>query len=455
MSLDSLQDFDMQPKAISSLSKPKPKPAAVHRPLRVLDVNCQSLCRKKCPLYNLMDSTKPDIVIATETWFDSSIADSEFFNSQFTVHRRDRRTHAGGVIVAVNSDYQLTRGIESLECDDIESVWVKINITGCKSFFFEAITGPSLTMLQPLKTLILCCKRSSKNTVAAPKTPYVNLHYTFADILADNGLTQMVEEPTRGDNTLELIMTNRPHQINRTQVLPGISDHEAVNIDFDINPTRKKQIPRYVPLYSKADWDGFRRFASNLADRISAAELSSSTEELWILFRDDLSKGIQSYIPHRRTKSRDSQPWISLELKRKIRRIDKAFKASKKYGKMKDEHRFLRLKKEVQRDLRRSYWQYVEDIVTPQDSDRSDYSSIKRFWTFIKHKNSDFSNISPLKVAGRLITDSKMKAETLNRQFQSESDFNFTPSNSSYISMPSINITVPGVEKLLKKSQTW
>ena len=44
---------------------------------------------------------------------------------------------------------------------------------------------------------------------------------------------------------------------------------------------------------------------------------------------------------------------------------------------------------------------------------------MKRLWTFIKHRRSNFSSISPLKVAGKLITYAKMLAETLNYQFQS------------------------------------
>ena len=98
---------------------------------------------------------------------------------------------------------------------------------------------------------------------------------------------------------------------------------------------------------------------------------------------------------------------------------DKAFKASKKHGKIRDKRKFQRLKKEVQSDLRHSCWQHIDDIVTPQDTDRNEYSDMKRFWTFIKHQRSDCSNITPLKVNGRLITDSKIKAETLNHQFQS------------------------------------
>ena len=276
LSFDSLnsENFTSQPRATSSPSKPKPRSSTGHRPNRVLNVNCQALGNKKGPFYNLVDSTKPDIIIATETWFNSGVADSEFFDSQFTVHRRDRATHAGGVIVAVNSDFISTRE-ESLEREDTESVWVKLNISGCKTLLVGGIYCPNVSDVINLEAFDAAVSKISgkansilliggdfnfpgwdwKNKTLKPKTPHVNLHYRFADILADNGLSQIIEEPTRGRNTLDLIITNRPCQINRAKTLPGISDHSAVYVEFDIKPTRKKQIPRDVPLYKKADWE--------------------------------------------------------------------------------------------------------------------------------------------------------------------------------------------------------
>jgi len=38
-------------------------------------------------------------------------------------------------------------------------------------------------------------------------------------------MTQITDVPTCPGNTLDLIVTNHPNQINRTQTLPGISDH--------------------------------------------------------------------------------------------------------------------------------------------------------------------------------------------------------------------------------------
>ena len=283
---------------------------------------------------------------------------------------------------------------------------------------------------------------------------------TFLPDLVDSIATllveepQMVEEPTRGDNTLDLIITSRPNQINRIQVMPGISDHSAVYAEFDIKPTRKKQTPRKVPLYKKASWTGLRHHAEQLANRIAEASCIKTADELWTMFKEDLTEGIEIFIPHKMTKSRDSHPWIDLHLKRKIRRRDKAYIASRKYGRPKDEMKFQELKKSVQRDLRRSYWDYVENIITPQENDTTCYGSMKRFWTFIKHKKADHTGVAPLRVDGKLVTDAKEKATALNQQFQSvfthETSFSEPSPEKTFPSMSCINITVAGVEKILK-----
>ena len=115
--------------------------------------------------------------------------------------------------------------------------------------------------------------------------------------------------------------------------------------------------------------------------------------------------------------------------------------------------KFQKLKKEVQRDLRRSYWKYVEGIITPQANDTS-YEGMKRFWTFVKHKKADYNGVAALRVGGKLINDAKEKETALNSRFQSvfthETSFNVTPPVDKTPSMPNINITKAGVQKLLK-----
>ncbi|XP_033100275.1 uncharacterized protein LOC117103766 isoform X2 [Anneissia japonica] len=148
LSLGSQSSLDFgHPTAASSPTKPKPRSVIGPRPLRIVNVNCQSLINKKAPFYNLLDSTKPDIIIATETWFNNSIGDAEYFSSQYSVYRKDRNSTGGGVLVAVNSDFISVRE-ETLEKKTLRSQ------SGLKSILQDA----KLYMLLAIIVLMLKTK---------------------------------------------------------------------------------------------------------------------------------------------------------------------------------------------------------------------------------------------------------------------------------------------------------
>jgi hypothetical protein len=91
--------------------------------------------------------------------------------------------------------------------------------------------------------------------------------------------------------------------------------------------------------------------------------------------------------------------------------------------------------------------------VTP-DPKQEDGNNRKRFWTFIEHRRSDGNSIPLLKTAGVLHTDSKDKANILNRQFQqafsekiditSEECRQQCSMNSRYPEVKDINVTKGG-----------
>ena len=111
---------------------------------------------------------------------------------------------------------------------------------------------------------------------------------------------------------------------------------------------------------------------------------------------------------------------------------------------------------------RQALWVYVESIVTPQERE-AEYTSMKRFWTFIKHKRSGNVGVSSLKKDRKLYSHPLDKAELLNKQFQSvftrsdevsRDEFNHSCRMSSpeddFPVMDDINITENGIRKLLK-----
>ena len=94
-------------------------------------------------------------------------------------------------------------------------------------------------------------------------------------------------------------------------------------------------------------------------------------------------------------------------------------------------------------------------MVSPTSVESCTSTNYKKFWTYIKSLHKDDTGIPPLEVNSVVITDSKQKAEALNRQFQSV----FTAESSSdlpdkgispFSTMPQIQISEDGIKKQLQ-----
>ena len=95
-------------------------------------------------------------------------------------------------------------------------------------------------------------------------------HYEFGNTLDDTDLVQLIELYTRQENTLDLMLTNLPSQIPRTEVIPGISDHDIVFVELNITPTKLKQKPRNIPIYRKANWETMKTELDTLYNEMSS-----------------------------------------------------------------------------------------------------------------------------------------------------------------------------------------
>ena len=145
--------------------------------------------------------------------------------------------------------------------------------------------------------------------------------------ICDAGWEQMVTDPTRGDNTLDLMLTNFPGLVPRVETLPGISDHESVYMELDIHPQRKRQPQRLIPIYTEESIKLLKNAVSKLSDNITNKfNETSEVEELWIEIRDGLKKALTDNVYHKKTKTKQSHPWVDFETKKLIRRRDRIHK---------------------------------------------------------------------------------------------------------------------------------
>ena len=234
-------------------------------------------------------------------------------------------------------------------------------------------------------------------------------------------MVQLVKQPTRGSNTLDLVVTNHPDSFRRVETLPGLSDHDIVFTEVNINPKKSIQKPRNIPLYRRANWENMKDDLNKLhEDIIKMKDQKSNVNAMWTHFQTKLEKSIDVNVPQKIARKKDGSPWITPDIKRLIRKRDRWYKRKKISRNSRDEAKFKELKRHTQREIRKAYWKYIDSIVSPPDNDQTNErpNCMKRFWTFIKHRRSDGRQILPLKSDGTLHFEPTEKADILNGQFQ-------------------------------------
>ena len=189
------------------------------------------------------------------------------------------------------------------------------------------------------------------------------------------------------------------------------------------------------------------KLSDDIIEKYSDPDLS--TESLWHDFKTGLTNSMDKHIPSKTVTNRSSSPWLTHKIKSAHKRKQRAYNRYRKTRDPADEAKFKDLRKEISRETRKTRRRYVR---------RTCEASSNGFWGFIKSLKQDSFGICTLKDQGELISDNTKKAEVLNDQFRkvfTREDTTTLPrvDGDPYPAMPEIQVTVPGVEKLLTKLQ--
>ena len=147
----------------------------------------------------------------------------------------------------------------------------------------------------------------------------------FLSIINDYNFTQVVSEPTRQDNILDLFLTTNATLIMKVNCSPGLGDHDIVSAEALLKPTLQKQKPRKVLLFAKADWTTLKAKMKSYQQSFLINHFGKTVEELWTDFAKTLDKLSQECIPSKIIRGKSSLPWITQEIKRLIRKRDSLY----------------------------------------------------------------------------------------------------------------------------------
>ena len=310
----------------------------------ITTVNCRSLIsdRKKVDLQDLIETHKPNIILGSESHLDSCIASCEIFPDTYaTPYRKDRKLGEGGIFTAVDNNYITTEVVSNCNC---EIVWTKINIQGSQPLYLGSYyRQPSSTIeiMEELEKSIEAITISNNgrlpniilsgdfnlpsidwetNTVRDNPQYGQAINSKLVEIANNNDLIQMVTEPTRGNNILDLLFTTNPALVEHIEIHPGMSDHNIVITDVNLRARTVMKKPRKVHLFKKADMGSLDKDIEQDLTRYLEDENieNETTEDLWQFFKETITKAVTKHVPQKTIGGKQHVPWINTHIKRLI-----------------------------------------------------------------------------------------------------------------------------------------
>jgi len=142
------------------------------------------------------------------------------------------------------------------------------------------------------------CPRIDWTNLTAPSD---NIQDALLGFVVSNGLEQLVNAPTRGDNILDLVLSNEPTSIAQLEVSCPFSnsDHCQINFDILINSYSETHTAHGNKLdWQNADYSGMSAQLSSVDWQIILSN-NLTVESFWQAFRCELEKAIGANVPVR------------------------------------------------------------------------------------------------------------------------------------------------------------
>ena len=238
------------------------------------------------------------------------------------------------------------------------------------------------------------------------------INQLFLDLANDLGLSQTVDSPTSGKNILDLFFTNNLDLIQKSSVVQGVSDHDAVLTESKLFIKTKKSPKREIKLWNQADMTQLKADAETFCRsfKYNLHKHSNDINSMWSCIKQNIHRILDLNVPTKMTASNTSLPWITTQTKRLIKNKKRWYQRAKKRDTPRSWRKYKEVKSLAQKLCRASHDSYVRDLI-------SDDKSNKKFWSYVKNKRTENVGTSDLVDNHKTIFKPKDKADVFNAQF--------------------------------------
>jgi len=394
--------------------------------MQIMYTNARSLRNKLNEFKALIASNKYDIIAITETWANCVDRDfkAEFDIGGYNLFNRDRvGRRGGGIMIYCNKEISCEEIEMHINNTDVEILPVKVK---SKNSFFNFVTvyrPPNQNTETDSQFYQILTELSSVNCVligdfnVAEFTQINDAQSQAADDLTkfaeDNFLIQNIDEPTRGNNILDLVFSTQEDMIQNIQIGENLvtSDHRIITFDINVNAERSTK-NHFVPDFRRADFNGFRSELETVDWNSLFTE--NDAERNWITLKEKLKIIEQKYISMKLKRNKNNPSWFNRDIKDLIHRRERAHKAIIRNPTENNKWNYQNLKRQVKRNIKVAKRNFEKSIA---DNSKRDP---KRFYSYISCKKSVKETIGPIKnINGDKVNNVKEMASVLNNFFAS------------------------------------
>ncbi len=151
----------------------------------------------------------------------------------------------------------------------------------------DEISTPKLTVVSDFNVSTINWSNTGPSLPSPVSTLLVN-------IVQDNFLSQLISEPTRDKNILDLVLTTSTDYVQDLCVGKPFSDHNLITFRLNCTPYKTKPPKHEFYFYKKADWN-------KLCNLLDAVPLDLSLQEVdinskWQMWKDLLMSAVDNCI---------------------------------------------------------------------------------------------------------------------------------------------------------------
>ena len=246
--------------------------------------NARSLKNKLFDFHHVL-SRNYDVVCVTESWLNESVTDAMIDNSgNFNIYRCDRINHqGGGVLALVSKNYSSYQVPLPAKFSKLELVAFDIVGYQNSTRFILTYRSPDINLLgREYSALLIECLEYLQSVTYSViilgdlnlplidwqllSAPTDNIHDVFLNFCLHNGFYQFVDEPTRGNSCLDIVLSNDQCIISSLTVTEPFCTSDHCSVEFSSilqnkamsnNHARGTDVfgNNFYPDFDRADYD--------------------------------------------------------------------------------------------------------------------------------------------------------------------------------------------------------